>query len=270
MGIGFVLSVHLIVKDAVKNGYDQNTMTFLLFAGFLAGITGTRILHIIMYRHDYSLTEPLEWIALWKGGLVFQGAIPAVIVFFIVTTKRYGIPFWTFMDFITPHLQITHIFGRLGCFCYGCCHGIPTTMPWGIRFPKGSPAYVDHASRFSEFRPDVESWSYPVHPTQLYEATALLILWFLLLKIRDRFGLGRGLTLPSYLMLYGGWRFFNEFFRNDNPRVLNNALSEQQVICIFFVLTGAILFAVLYHRRQRDISVSPKPHAARRPKAKVA
>lgn len=254
MGIGYVLAVHLIAADAERNGKSRRDATLLMMGGFVAGLVGARFLHIVMYPGDFSLSNPLEWFALWKGGLVFQGAVLFIIPYFIFSTRRFNIPFWMFMDLMIPHMQLNHAFGRMGCFFRGCCHGIPTSMPWGIRFPKGSPAYLDHCNRFSGFNPAVETWSYPVHPTQLYEATFLLVLWFGLLKLRNRFGIGRGLTLPAYLMAYGAWRFFNEFFRNDNPRILNGLLSTQQGVCILFMAAGAVMFILLMRRKQDNLT----------------
>ena len=49
--------------------------------------------------------------------------------------------------------------GRLGCFHAGCCHGVPTSLPWGVDFGDGLAR----------------------HPTQLYESafhlTAAVVLW---------------------------------------------------------------------------------------------
>ena len=39
-------------------------------------------------------------------------------------------------------LMIGLAFGRIGCFLNGCCFGKPTDLPWGIRFPYWSYAYI--------------------------------------------------------------------------------------------------------------------------------
>ena len=77
-----------------------------------------------------------------------------------------------------------------------------------------------------------------------------------LLKVRDRFGAGKGYTLPAYLILYGAWRFFIEFFRDDNPTVFTY-FSEQQVFCVFFILAGAVIWAVLHRFSPKKAPAAP-------------
>ena len=82
--------------------------------------------------------------------------------------------------------------GRLGCFHAGCCHGVPTSLPWGVDFGDGLAR----------------------HPTQLYETafhlTAAVILWQL-----QRRGLLRGQLIRVYLVAYFVYRFGTEFIRPE-------------------------------------------------------
>jgi phosphatidylglycerol:prolipoprotein diacylglycerol transferase len=70
---------------------------------------------------------------------------------------------------------------RVGCLLYGCDYGRPApALPWGIRFPAGSPAHVDHVNR--HLIDASAAWSERVHPTQIYESLLglgvfLLLLW---------------------------------------------------------------------------------------------
>jgi phosphatidylglycerol:prolipoprotein diacylglycerol transferase len=91
--------------------------------------------------------------------------------------------------------------GRVGCFLVGDDYGRPTSLPWGVAFPRGLPPT------------DV-----PVHPTQLYEAVFLGILAWLLIRWRKQ-GAGDQQVLGRYLFLAGAFRFALEFVR-VNTRVL--------------------------------------------------
>jgi len=53
---------------------------------------------------------------------------------------------------------------RCGCWIGGCCHGIPTEMPWGVSLAAGTT----------------------VHPTSAYEIAALLSIHLAITRISDR------------------------------------------------------------------------------------
>src|SRR5690606_13326622 len=89
-------------------------------------------------------------------------------------------------------LPIGQAFGRLGCFLAGDDYGAPTDVPWALAFPMGSPPTA-----------------VPVHPTQLYELSWLVVAACFLAMRRK--------TSPrlfaEYMLAAGTGRFFVEFFR---------------------------------------------------------
>jgi phosphatidylglycerol:prolipoprotein diacylglycerol transferase len=84
--------------------------------------------------------------------------------------------------------------GRLGCFSAGCCYGTPTSLPWGVVFPR-----VDQLPR---------------HPTQLYES-AFHFTCAVVLACCYRDGLFRGQLIKLYIIGYAGYRFVTEFIRPE-------------------------------------------------------
>ena len=125
-----------------------------------------------------------------------------------------------------PLIPFLLFFGRLGCFMSGCCYGVEA--PWGICFPDGgaAPAHT------------------PLVPTQLISAAAQLLLFVLLMVVRQRMR-GEELTL-LYLGLYAPFRFVLEFWRGD--AVLLGTLSINQWISLAVMLF--ILPVWLTHRRK--------------------
>ena len=78
---------------------------------------------------------------------------------------KHRMPFWTTCDVFAPGIALGHVTGRLGCFAAGCCYGKPTDVPWAVIFTNplaaanvGTPLGI------------------PLHPTQLYEAGAELLI----------------------------------------------------------------------------------------------
>lgn len=84
--------------------------------------------------------------------------------------------------------------GRLGCFVAGCCYGIPTSLPWGLRC-----ALTDDLVR---------------HPTQLYEALFHASLGLLMLQLQRR-GIWRGQLAKLYILSYCVYRLGSETLRPE-------------------------------------------------------
>ena len=133
-----------------------------------------------------------------------------------VTKLSLGVRTKTGDSFAVP-LAATIAVGRLGCFVAGCCYGVPTSLPWAVRFDDGIPR----------------------HPTQLYELifhAASAVVLYQLAK-REQFTRQR---VKLYMIAYFVYRFMTEFIRPE-PR-LAGGLTLYQLASL-----GAIaLFAVLW------------------------
>jgi phosphatidylglycerol---prolipoprotein diacylglyceryl transferase len=111
--------------------------------------------------------------------------------------------------------------GRLACLRAGCCHGMPTTLPWGIVFPA-----VDNVPR---------------HPTQIYELIFHLSCAISLAFLR-RHGVLKGNLIKLYFILYGSYRFLSEFLRPEPPILVG--LTAYQLFCICIVSVFSIMLYV--------------------------
>jgi phosphatidylglycerol:prolipoprotein diacylglycerol transferase len=266
MAVAFLLGVYLVRRECKRAGIDSDMVADLAFWTLLVGLLGSRVAHILLYRDEYSWQDPVGWIAFWRGGLVFQGALVAIL-FVYWYLRRKGVDFWTFADIAVCYIPLGHAIGRLGCFLNGCCYGERSDVPWAIPFrrvpfdlsqqPVGSPPYLDHCVRYGLSYWE-DRWSFPIHPTQLYSAFGLLCIFIILILLRRKWMPFRGFVLPTYLVLYGIMRFIVEFFRGDhNPTHFGGHLSDQQVFCIILVFVGGGLFWYLRMKRRTDASSSP-------------
>lgn len=187
--------------------------------GVVAGLIGAKLLFVFEHLGE----EPFQSLLLSRGGLSWFGGlfggIGAALVYF--RWRR-----WQILPIVaaaTPALAVGHLLGRIGCFLVGDDYGRPTSLPWGIAFPKGLPPT------------DVS-----VHPTQLYEAAFLGVLAWLLIRSR-REGRSPAIVLGRYLVLAGGVRFLIEFVR-VNVRVALG-LTVAQYAALVIVAIGAALLA---------------------------
>jgi phosphatidylglycerol:prolipoprotein diacylglycerol transferase len=109
----------------------------------------------------------------------------------------------------------------------GCCHGAYL----GDEFVFGG-IYM-HA-------PDA-GWGYFV-PTQLYEALFLFALFGVMTFLY--FKKDCNVTMQIYLIAYGVWRIFIEFFRTDDRGAFVLGLAPSQWQSIIFILGGIALLVV--------------------------
>ena len=165
----------------------------------VSALVGAKLL-LVVVEFDHFRQNPSEiWTIIRSGGVFYGGLLLSVAVAFWFI-RRHGLPFWTTCDAFAPGIILGQAVGRLGCLMAGCCYGEPTESFLGITFSHplaaanvGTPLGVS------------------LHPTQLYESVAaLLILGSLLLA--ERMGRGFiGRTFWTYLLLYPTARFAIEF-----------------------------------------------------------
>ena len=163
-----------------------------------------------------------------RTGSVLFGAILAGALAVVLVARYHRIGIWDTLDAAAPAGCLPPLFGRLGCFTAGCCHGTPTELPWAVTY----------AHPGSAAPPGV-----PLHPTQLYAAVALAALFLLLQWRRPRRAFVGEIGL-LYLGLYSLVRFGLEFLRGDEVRgfVAGGWLSFSQAVAIPTFLVAAALY----------------------------
>ncbi len=202
--LGGVVSLAWLHSRAAQAGLKTDDEYWLVVnAILLGGFVGGRVLYLFEYTRPFSAEFWRASIAASNGFSVL-GAFAGVPLCVWGVCRWKGIPAARLFDHLGVVAPLWHVFGRLGCFMAGCCHGRPTDVPWAVVFR--DPA--------SQVRPDL--LGAPLHPTQLYEAfgEAVIagVLYFLLLRTeRSR----PGLVIAAYFALYGVLRFALEFYRGD-------------------------------------------------------
>ncbi|MEM2970319.1 MAG: prolipoprotein diacylglyceryl transferase, partial [Candidatus Bathyarchaeia archaeon] len=146
-----------------------------------------------------SIHHPFEVLPIWHGGMSFHGGLIGVILCAWIFAKIKKFDFFTLTDMLVLSAPIGIGLGRIGNFINGELYGRITNVPWAMVFPEGGP--------------------FPRHPSQLYEAglegvVLFVILWFL----KDKFK-SSGVLSSLFLIFYGVFRFFVEFFREPDPQI---------------------------------------------------
>ena len=149
MVIGFISAVSLIRRLSRSITPDPQMITNAALYSLVAGVLGARLFYVIHY-FDRFKGNLFSVFAIWQGGLELLGGVVlavAIILFYLIYHK---LPIRRYLDILAVGLMLALVFGRLGCFLNGCCYGKPTELPWGVRFPYYSFAYL------SQTEPDLE------------------------------------------------------------------------------------------------------------------
>jgi phosphatidylglycerol:prolipoprotein diacylglycerol transferase len=227
---------------------NEDDASALLFAAGIGGIVGGKVYYALLYG-DWRLL-------LDRSGLVWYGGFVVGALAVLWTFWRRRLPRWQTADAMAPALALAYAVGRVGCFLVGDDYGRPTDLPWGVRFPQGLPPTTAGWLRSTfdlQIPPEVpDSALLAVHPTQLYETAAgLLIWWFGMRLLRastpagaaaDRPPLAPGTTTVAVLALLAVERFLVEFVRVKDDRFLG-PFTLAQAISIATLLVLAWLWA---------------------------
>ncbi|MDX6694061.1 MAG: phosphatidylglycerol---prolipoprotein diacylglyceryl transferase [Blastocatellia bacterium] len=266
LALAFLSALLVAARLAARDGLPRERVYDLGLWMLLAALIGSKVL--MLWTEPGYRENPLKLLSLdflRSGGVFYGGFLGAVLTgYFLI--KRYGLPWWKTADAFAPGIALGSALGRQGCFAAGCCWGKPTTVAWGLHFTEagnkitGVPTVVaqldDPAQR--------ELWTQKLgglfeplrlHPTQLYESFAALLIFLFLLWLhrRKRFS---GQVILFYAVLYGAARFTIEFFRDD-PRgdILGlttlTGLSTSQMISLVVGITGLVILIVRWRRASR-------------------
>jgi len=199
-------------------------------------------------------SSKINFFNLERGGSMFLGAFTGGIFGAWMYMEWKKIPKIAGLEVFIPYIPIGGIFGRLGCFCEGCCHGTITDSIFGLRFPMDSPAWAEHVS-LNLISPD-QFFSLPVHPTQLYEIGMWIIAGIILITIRNRKP-RKGTIILSFLILYFLMRFVEDFVRADYGKVVGN-LDLMQILALFIIPLSSLSILLIYRDKLFHLSLPQK------------
>jgi phosphatidylglycerol:prolipoprotein diacylglycerol transferase len=235
LAVAYLVALQLAVVRARRSGLDGTKVMDLGIYLIIAALVGAKLM-LVVVDFDYFRSQPRELLSLVRAGGVFYGGLLAALGVAILLVRRYQLRIWATADLFAPGIALGHVVGRLGCLMAGCCYGIPTTMPWGITFT--NPLAASNVGT---------PLGIPLHPTQLYDAGAELLILIVLLVTERRGKPFEGRTFWLYMLLYGISRFIVEFYRGDE-RGMIMGISTSQFVSLL-VVPLALLMLVRLRRR---------------------
>jgi phosphatidylglycerol:prolipoprotein diacylglycerol transferase len=224
--LGLVFGYRALHADMRRRRLPGDPLNMILFIA-IAGLAGSKLYHLLERPQEF-FAHPAEMFFNPSGFAWFGALLGGLLAIFLIA-RYHRIPLLTFLDACSPAAALGYGIGRIGCLLSGDGdYGIPTSLPWCMRFPKGLVPTNDC-----------------VHPTPIYEFLGALVIFFWLVRQAKRSAAGErspGWVLGQYFVLTGIARFLVEFIR-INPRVWMG-LSNAQIASLCSVLVGAILLLV--------------------------
>ena len=237
--IGIVMAV-VYLEIYMRHKKEPRLLTSMIeIVGMISVLFGILFANIFQNLYNF-IQDPENFV--WTGALTFYGgliggAAAFIGFYFLLIRRKFGPQMRTILTITPACITIAHGIGRIGCFCAGCCYGIETDSWLGVQLPG-----MDHK----------------VYPTQLFEASFLIVLSIILLLLAIKKDCVY--NMPIYLISYGIWRFLIEYIRGDYRGEFLPGLTPSQFwsIIMFLVGVGYLIFLIVRQKKAKKPGEDPQ------------
>lgn len=229
----FLFGYLVFLKVYKKEGISVELLDKLTMYVAIGTIVGARLGHCLFYEPEYYLSNPVEILKIWRGGLASHGAaigIPVALYYYSKSIRR---PILWILDRIGIVVALGGFFIRMGNLMNSEIYGVETNLPWGFIFVRAGEVV-------------------PKHPTQIYEALSYLAIFLLLhfLYWRSDGKPKQGFLFSIFLILLFTVRFFIEFIKEVQVEFETGmTLNMGQWLSIPFILAGFLLLFRSYKNK---------------------
>ncbi|MBI3949079.1 MAG: prolipoprotein diacylglyceryl transferase [Acidobacteria bacterium] len=239
LATGILLGIWLAARNAALDGLDKGTMYSFALRVVIASLIGAKLLLLFTEWNSFGDWRNVFSMEFIRAGGVYYGGFLAGLAMAAYLVWRHKLSGWRVADAFAPGIALGQFVGRLGCFAAGCCWGRSTTSWVGVEFTP--PAH--------------EQVGVPIgvhlHPTQLYESAATLLIFGFLMWLRPRRAYP-GQVVLTYILLYATARFIVEFYRGD-WRGWVGPLSTSQFIALVLAAASLTLLIAWRKRGEQDL-----------------
>ena len=223
----FIIGYFLVINRCKKKGISTMQISDVCFYLIIVCIIGARLYYCLFNLKDYK--NIIDIFKIWEGGLAIHGGVIAGIIFIYFYTKKKKISLLDVLDIFAPALVLGQAIGRWGNFFNSEAFGPETTLSIlkSLNIPEFiiDGMYIDHAYH---------------HPTFLYESIGCLIIFIIIMIVRNLKTIKSGQIASIYFIFYGIIRFFIESLRQDSLMLFN--LKVAQLVSIIMIIIGLYLF----------------------------
>ena len=225
--LGVIIGYILITREAKKLGYDKKVISDFIFYTLLIGIVGVRLYYVV-FNLDYYLSNPVDILKIYNGGLAIHGGVIFGLVFAFFYCKKKELNFLRILDICAPAVILAQGIGRWGNFFNGEAHGGITTLEKLKEL--FVPDFVIEGMK-------IDGVYY--YPTFYFESILCIIGFIIIMLLRRYKNIKVGCQIGFYFIWYGIVRFFIESFRTDSLMLFN--LKMAQIVSIIGIIIGIVL-----------------------------
>jgi phosphatidylglycerol:prolipoprotein diacylglycerol transferase len=114
MVVSMILGTVYLVRQALRMGYDSDTITNIMLWGVLGGVVGARIVFVLANEPQWIWTDPMQIVRIWQGGLAFDGGLGGGVVALLVVLKKNKRLLGRLLDWVVPGVAIGIALVRIG------------------------------------------------------------------------------------------------------------------------------------------------------------
>ncbi len=192
-----------------RSSLNPDKVFNLIFALILGVALGGRIGYAILYDWNTVSENPVRIFAVWQGGMASHGGMLGVAIALYIFSRLERLPYLQVTDWVCTIASAGIALGRLANFINGELWGKATDVSWAVVF--------------REYSAFTQTWEYtfPRHPSQLYQAGMEGLLLFLFIQVRFWFFPPKhvGRITGEYLIGYMVFRVIGEVFREPDEGI---------------------------------------------------
>jgi phosphatidylglycerol:prolipoprotein diacylglycerol transferase len=236
MMVAFLMAGWAIQLDLRARGLDEDYAADIVIAGVIGGLIGAKLWYVFLTRDADALFR--------RGGFVWYGGFLGATLAILLNSWRRRVPARFTAEICAAPLTLGYALGRVGCFLVNDDYGIPSSLPWAMKFPQGlPPTTVGQLQTMGVYFPPNTDLAQvvAVHPTQVYETIIMLLVFWWLWRRRDH-GHAIGWLFAWYLVFAGAERFLVEFLRAKDDRLLGPFTLAQGTSALMMLVGGTLLY----------------------------
>jgi phosphatidylglycerol---prolipoprotein diacylglyceryl transferase len=253
--LAWVVAVALAAVVARRRGISWWRALATFAIALAVGVVGARLLDLVVNWGYYAEEQSRIYSLGFRGFSLYGGLVLALLAGALLT-RVFRLPLWRLADSTIPAFAAGIVLMRTGCFLNGCCFGTATSLPWGVTYPKGGEAWgavwahqlLTGKTGLLGFAGAVK----PVHPTQIYEMAAAVVLFGLavwLLRRRDPSGAPRtpsGVPFLTFALGFTLFRLGNHFLRAKPPTI---AVPDWFYPLLYSLICAAVAGVIVWRER---------------------
>lgn len=233
--LGFFLSSYAMTLIYRAEGKPEERVDRLTLYMMVSTLVGARLGHCLFYDPIRYLSNPLEILMVFEGGLASHGAALGILTGLWLYSKRYHERLWWVLDRMMVVVPLACSMIRFGNFMNSEIVGKVTDVPWAFVFTQ-----VDQQPR---------------HPAQLYEAVFYLVLFFVMFSLwknrRNRYG--EKFLFGFLFTVIFSFRFLVEFVKENQVSFESGMfINMGQWLSIPFILLGVYCLRDSFRKRPRS------------------